>query len=155
MLSATYEIGDMKKELKDSFAYYDYDSQAELDNALQFAIEKTKREKMLKIIDADTYDEIEALDRTGLTDEQEGVYYAEVYYSLAAFFDQKSKQEWYKKKGQNESRSENKTSYSIDGMTGLDTLINLYNDKAVEYIANTPYTPAGAGVVRRIGSMHV
>lgn len=156
MLSTTYELTDMKEELRPDYSYYDFDSQGEMDNALEYAITRVKREKMLNIIDSDTYDEIAALDRTGLDDTQEALYYAEVYYALGMFFEIKSNQEWYKRKGRTESRSEGKMSWTVDGKTGLEYLSDEYYGRAELYVSTTGYIPVSdsSAIIRRNQGLH-
>jgi len=113
------------------------------EQALSKADVVAERERLVPRISQTTYDTIEALDKTGLTDVQDAIYWGSIYYTVAEFFLQMARDDKYSRHGQNEDRSDGKVTRQSAGMTGHEWA-------AVDYInkGNSSLSLAGYPVVK-------
>lgn len=129
MLSSTYTITDIKKELQ-TYDVYGYDSDALFITALTESVATARRERMIPAMTEGDYDALEAFDRTGLTESQTNTYYAEIYYSIAEFVLLQDRKDKYMRRGTTESRTGANNSYSItSGFSGKSAVASEYISK--------------------------
>jgi len=153
MLSETYEIEDMKKELE-AFQTYGYDNESKFQEDLEYAIDIAKLERMEPVIGEDTYDALEALDKTGLSTTELYVYRAEVYFSIAEFYLLHGRRDKYRRRAARESRTQGDVTFSTLGTIGKEMAANDYIEKAKWSLAEGGYDfQQGARLQRRV-SIH-
>ena len=141
MLSTTNTITDMKLELQ-AYNVYGYSSDLLFVAALTSAVSTARRERMVPVMGISDYNSLASLDKTGLTEAQENVYYAEIYFSLAEFVLSHDRKDKFTRRGQTESRSGSNNSYSItSGFSGKDMVAKEYRDRANRSLAAGGYEP--------------
>lgn len=84
MLSETNTITDIKKRLE-SFEYYGLDDETEFDVQLTLYVEDVMYERMVPVIGSVRYGEIAAMDKTDISEYEEHIYRAEIFYCVAEF----------------------------------------------------------------------
>lgn len=138
MLSSTYTITDIKKELNQA-AFYGYDNDADFVTALTYAVERAMYERMYPVTGEADYASILALNKAGLTYEQTMFYYAEIYFSCAEFITLKSQKEKFWKRGIEESESGEGSSFSTSSQSGKDAAAAAYISKANKCLSMAGY----------------
>jgi hypothetical protein len=129
MLSATNTITDMKIELQ-TYDVYGYSTDNLFVTALTEAVATARRERMIPIMGEGDYTALTALDKTGLTEDQTNIYYAEIYYSIAEYVLSQDRKDKFMRRGTTESRSGANNSYSItSGFSGKNAVASEYISK--------------------------
>jgi len=111
-----------------------------------------ERDRLVPKISQTTYDTIEALDKTGLTDIQTAVYWSSIYYTIAEFYLQMARDDKYSRHGQNEDRSDGKVTRQSEGMTGHEWAAVDYLNKAKQSLSLAGY--ATAKILQRRNTIH-
>lgn len=140
MLDNTNEITDIKKELQ-SYSVYGYDTDAEFDDAIEYAIDIAMRERMYPALcsnavdnatnasGAGVYDYYKALGKSGMDDTEINVYYAEVYFAVAEFLLLRDRLDKAARLGYTQTKSEGGVSTTISGYSGKDAVVKEYISK--------------------------
>ncbi|PKL35869.1 MAG: hypothetical protein CVV44_20345 [Spirochaetae bacterium HGW-Spirochaetae-1] len=110
MLSENNTIPDIKKRLE-SFEYYGLDDDAEFDEQLALCVEDVMYERMVPVIGSVRYDEIAAMDKTDLSEYEDHIYRAEIFYSVAEFLRKQVQSERSKERRVSEERTGNQKAY--------------------------------------------
>lgn len=85
MLSATYSVSDVKAKLRRGFAFYSFADDDAFTDAITEALSEVRFEIVYPRIGSDYYASVAALDKTGLSETQEQLYWAEVYFAAGRF----------------------------------------------------------------------
>ena len=85
MLSITNSVADVKARLEDSYSDYDYDSEFQFSQAVTIALADSKLLWVRPVIGTTSYALIEAKDKVALTEKEDLIYWAEVYFACAEF----------------------------------------------------------------------
>ena len=153
MLSSTYEIEDMKKELE-PYNIYDYKEETKFQTDLEYAIDTAKFERMEPVIGEDQYDALEALDKTGLSTTELYVYRAEVYFAIAEFYLLHGRRDKYRRRAARESRTQGDVTFSTLGTIGKEMAANDYIEKAKWSLAEGGYDFQQGVRLQRRTSIH-
>lgn len=141
MLDATNEMADIKKELLPA-EKYGYDTPKEFDVDLAKAMETAIRERMLPALeDQAVYDYITTVGKANFTEEQNNIYYAEIFYVIAEFFLLLDRWDKQSRLGLGGSDSQGGVSRSISGYSGKEAMAEEYLEKAEACISRGGYYP--------------
>jgi hypothetical protein len=142
-------LTDVKEELE-IYSYYDYETENDFDAALSYA--SLEAERLMKwYISESYYDQLQAMNKVGLDQNQEYLYWAEVFIICYCFLSLHDRKELYKRKAAQESISQDGVTRSSSGPTGKAMAADLYLTKGLQNMNNAGYV-TGIRVGRNIMS---
>ncbi len=141
MLSSTGEVADIKLKLT-TLTEYGYETELEYNTAICNAINAAKLKYLLPCLDVDSYNEIAALDKTGLSTEQECIYWAEVCFSTAIFLQEIANKEQQQRAAESDSQSLKGKSKSSSGRIGKYGAGGFWFQEGLKYLKLAGYVPS-------------
>ena len=142
MLSATYTLTDIKKYLINGFAFYGYATDGAFDTALTIFNEQAELMKVVPLIGRGNHTTIQDQDRTGLSENENYVYLAEIYFSMCEFVKAQNTASIQSVKGSSYSKSVDGVSESIGGGatgSGMELAARDYCKSANRYMSLAGY----------------
>ena len=137
MLSATNTITDIKLTLINDYSYYGYSDDASFVSVLTRVVAEVKLLELVPYISSGYYDAIAAKDKVSLTEIEEYIYWAEIYYSCSNFLEsldtssESSSGDSIKVEGYEYSDSSSVNSWSKSA--------SKYNKKAIRFMGMAGY----------------
>lgn len=148
MLDVTNEINDIKAELL-SFEKYGFKTGKDFEAELTIAIETAKRERMLVYMESpEAYDHIATVGKANFTEEENNVYYAEVYYAVAEFLLKRDRWDKQMRLAVSESRSQGGSTRSLTGQSGKEAVAVKYLELANSCLSRGGYYPKNKLIAR-------
>ena len=144
MLSATNTLNDMKARLLKTFDFYDFADVPAFNASLTIGVEEAELLDVVPIIGTQWYNEIAALDKVGLTVNQNYIYWAEVHFAMSRFVKTVDEAKVQSVAGSSHSKGVGDVSESITGGTkqsGRAASAGAYYRKAMEYVVQAGYDP--------------
>ncbi len=149
MLSSTYSIQDVRIRLSKTYTDYDFNSETEFTNAIIIALEDVQYLYMYPVLGSSAYDIIKAKDKVDLTEKENYLYLAEVYYTCSLFLERRASSI----SSSNSNASSEKLQvegYTYESKTDLSegSTASIYNaairdywDKALNFMSVAGYSP--------------
>lgn len=102
----------------------------QIEERLTAAVAEAKRMYMVPKLTTSLYDYIADKNKTGLTEAEEHIYYAEIYYSISCFFERHARSQMYARKARHESISQDGVTRGTHGSLGPEMSAGEYFQKA-------------------------
>lgn len=146
MLSETYSVNDVKVRLVHDYSTFGYLNEADFTIAIINALEDTKLLRMFPHIGSAGYTVIQDKDKgvvEDLTESQEYVYWAEVFYACVEFLKLNAASTDSMNSSESESLSVEGYSYSSSSGTNTENSMGVkeYLRKATKYMVYAGYNP--------------
>jgi hypothetical protein len=118
----------------------------QIEEKLTVAVAEAKRLYVVPKLTTSLYEYIESKDKVSLTEAEEHVYYAEIFFSISCFFERHARSQMYARRARNESISQDGVTRGTHGSLGPEMAAHEYFEKA-----HRELRLAGIDTVTRIG----
>jgi len=136
MLSSTYTVADIKLKLENDYSFYGYSSDALFTTGITSIADDVYRIYFIPKVGEDEYNIIKAKNRSGLTEIETNLYWAEVYTVCVEFIKSRSAKTQQLQTNANEMLSVEGYRYQVNtgaGSSQGDNALRYFKDKMFWY----------------------